>query len=360
MANFYERLSYSFGNEDWVTEQKALKIQPTDSVICVTASGDRPLNLLTSNCKELLSIDANPIQNYLLNLKVAAIQHFDYSDYLFFLGALEHPNRLELFEQLSSRLNGASKDYWTRQKRMIQKGVLYQGTIERMLFWVSRAVQTLRREKAEQLLSFDDLEAQRTYVNTEWESASWKNSFDFALNPFLSRLFVKDPGLYLIVDSSISPGLYIHQRLNAYLNNHLAKKSPLLSLLLTGKVGKEAYSPYLQKEGTAQIRSRLDRLSVKTGNIVDYLESVKGEKFDCFSISDVASYLTPPDFARLIEGIYKTAKPGARFCMRQFLSGQQIPQKYLPHFKRDHALEDELQKQDNCFVYRFITGEIIK
>ncbi len=66
MANFFERLSYSFGNEDWLTEQRALQISPNDSVICITASGDRPLNLLTSDCKEILAIDANPIQNHLL------------------------------------------------------------------------------------------------------------------------------------------------------------------------------------------------------------------------------------------------------------------------------------------------------
>lgn len=360
MANFYERLSYSFGNEDWATEQKALQIKPADSVICVTASGDRPLNLLTSNCKELLSIDANPIQNHLLSLKAAAIQTLPYSDYLFFLGVLEHPDREKLFQQIACKLDRAAQDYWTRRKKMVQRGVLYQGTIERFLYWLSKAVQALRGEKANQLLSFDDLEKQKAFVETEWESPAWKSSFELALNPFLSRFFVKDPGLYLSVDSSISPGLYIHGRLNSYLNCHLAKKSPLLSLLLKGRVEKEAFPPYLLEDGTAHIRSRLNRLTVKTANFVDYLESVKKEKFDCFSVSDVASYLTAPDFERLIQGIFQTAKPGARFCMRQFLSGHQIPKKFLPHFKRNHELEDELQKQDNCFVYRFITGEIVK
>jgi S-adenosylmethionine-diacylglycerol 3-amino-3-carboxypropyl transferase len=61
MANFYSRLSYSFGNEDWLTEHKALQIQPTDSVLCVTASGDRPLNLLTKELKALVAVDANPL-----------------------------------------------------------------------------------------------------------------------------------------------------------------------------------------------------------------------------------------------------------------------------------------------------------
>ncbi|MBS0629342.1 MAG: DUF3419 family protein [Verrucomicrobia bacterium] len=360
MANFYERLSYSFGNEDWLTEQRALQLTPDDSVICITASGDRPLNLLTSDCKEILAIDANPIQNHLFHLKCAAIAAFDYDDYLAFMGLNEHPNRHDLFQKIAPHLPADSKDYWTKQSKQIAKGVIYQGTIERLLYLASRAIRTLRGPKVDELFCFDDLEKQRAFVQAEWDTPSWKKSIELVLNPVISRLFVKDPGLYLSVDSSFSPGLYIHQRMSAYLNRYLAKKSPLLGLLLKGKVEKEAFSPHLLERGTKRIRSRLNRITCKTGNFIDYLESVDGEKFDRFSVSDVASYLTTADFERLIEAIFKTAKPGARFCMRQFMSGYQLPQKFIPHFKRDHPLEEELQQQDNCFVYRFITGEIIK
>ena len=79
---FYQRLSYSFGNEDPITEQRALKIQPTDTVVCVTASGDRPLNLLVDDCKKIYSIDINPIQNHLLELKKHAMKELDFEDYL--------------------------------------------------------------------------------------------------------------------------------------------------------------------------------------------------------------------------------------------------------------------------------------
>ena len=70
MAKFFKRLSYSIGNEDWETEREALSIQADDKVLCITASGDRPLNLLMNECREIVSIDANPVQNYLLELKI--------------------------------------------------------------------------------------------------------------------------------------------------------------------------------------------------------------------------------------------------------------------------------------------------
>ena len=54
----------------------------------------------------------------------------------------------------------------------------------------------------------------------------------------------------------------------------------------------------------------------------------------------------------------KTAKPGARFCLRQFLSSYEIPPHLRKHFVRDLSLERKLEDVDNCFVYRFMVGNI--
>ena len=82
MASFFSQLRYSFGNEDWQTEKEALDIKPQDVVLCITASGDRPLNLLTRECQRMVCVDANRIQNHLLELKAAAIAVLDYKTIL--------------------------------------------------------------------------------------------------------------------------------------------------------------------------------------------------------------------------------------------------------------------------------------
>ena len=87
MNDFFSRLSYSFGNEDWNTEYQALKVKPSDKVVCITASGGRPLNLLLQDCEQVVTVDANKIQNYLLKLKSAALKEVDYEEYLDFLVA---------------------------------------------------------------------------------------------------------------------------------------------------------------------------------------------------------------------------------------------------------------------------------
>lgn len=360
MENFYTRLSYSFGNEDWKTEQKALKIQPTSRVLCITASGDRPLNLLSTELHELISIDANPMQNALFDLKKAAIKNLDYDDYISFLGVDSHPNRLQTYSTLEKDLSPTSVASWLRHQDKISRGVLYEGALEKWLKLACKLIHPFRGKKINKLFSFDDLEKQRVYLKKYWHTYIWKKFFHLSLHPWITRSYFKDPGLYAYVDRNLHIGNHIYDKLHDFLNRSLAKESILLSLLLKGRVDKGNFPPYLNKEGFEQIKKRIDRVKFETSEIGSYLEKAEENSIDCFSCSDIASYLSKSNFIRLLNGMLRTAKPGARFCMRQFLSNYDIPPELASHFKRDTALEQELEKEDCCFIYRFICGTIQK
>lgn len=357
MAKFFSLLRYSFGNEDWRTEEEALDIQPQDHVLCITASGDRPLNLLTRECQKIVCVDANPIQNHLLQLKSAAMQVLDYKDYLAFLGATPSHNRKQILQHLLPFMDQTAAQFWSKHQKMIAKGVLYQGTVERLTNMIAKVFKLTRGKKVKRLFSINNIEEQRKFLREEWDSYLLRKVFNLVLNTFISRVVIEDPGLANF-STDMKPGNYIYDRIHASLERELAKKNPLLSLLLRGRVSHEAYSPYLTEKGTQAIKQRLMTLEVKTTNILSYLESLPGPTFDVFSLSDVPSYLSYPHFVRLLEGILKTAKPGARFCLRQFLSSYEIPQHLQAHFIRDKSLEKRLERLDNCFVYRFMVGMV--
>jgi S-adenosylmethionine-diacylglycerol 3-amino-3-carboxypropyl transferase len=359
MDDFFSRLSYSFGNEDWKTEQAALKIQPKDKVLCITASGDRPLNLLMNECSEIVSIDANPIQNYLLDLKMAAMQLFPHDRYLSFLGVKKNQQRLNDFKHLLPFLEKDSAAFWKKNQKMIEKGVLYQGTIEKFTKLTAKIMGIVRHKTIKKLFSFNDLNEQRQFVKEHWDKKWWKKTFELILNPSISKFFIHDPGL-VNVATAIHPGTYIYERILDMLNQCLANENLLFSLIFQGYVPQAAFSPYLTHEGTQVIKTRLDRLTINTGEIVQYLESIKEPTFDCFSLSDIASYMDHSHFVRLLNAVRAIAKPGARFCIRQFLSSQKMPDELSPFFERDYDLEKRLEQQDKCFIYRFTTGSIKK
>lgn len=355
MASFFSHLRYSLGNEDWKTEEKALDIKPQDNVLCITASGDRPLNLLTRQCQTMTCIDANPVQNYLLELKAAAMTALDYNHYLAFLGATPFKNRLGLFNQVLPYLPVQAAKFWTGHKKMIEKGILYQGTVERLTRIISKIFYLLRGAKVEKLFAMNNLEEQKEFIRNEWDSYFWRMIFNIALNPLISRFLIKDPGL-VNVGSNVKVGTYIYQRILGSLERDLAKNNPLLSLILKGTVLQDAFSPHLTEAGIKMIEPRLGSIEVHTADVIHYLESLSGPTFDVFSFSDIVSYMNYPNFVKLLTLMIKTAKPGARFCLRQFLSYYDIPVHLKSHFYRDRRLEAQLERQDNCFVYRFMVG----
>ncbi len=360
MAAFFSRLSYSFGNEDWITEQKALQIQPQDRVLCITASGDRPLNLLMSDCQNIVCVDANKIQNYLLSLKCTAMQEFDYDQYLSFLGVTPNNYRRELLRKIIPKMDAEAGKFWLKHEKMVAKGILYQGAVERLVKKAALLISLFRKAKVKRLFEISNLEEQKIFIREQWDCSPWRKTFEWALNPLVSKILIRDPGLYTNQNGSIKPSHYIYDRMTSSLNRCLARENPLISLILKGEVQKEAYPPYLTSQGVEVIRARLDRLSICTSDIVHYLESISEPTFDCFSLSDVASYIGKEDFVHMLNGIYKAAKPHARFSIRQFLSFHEIPPSLQRYFVRDLALENRLEKEDRCFVYRFMVGTIVK
>jgi S-adenosylmethionine-diacylglycerol 3-amino-3-carboxypropyl transferase len=360
MSIFFSRLSYSFGNEDWRTEQKALKIQPDSHVLCITASGDRPLHLLLDNPQKIVSVDANPVQNHLLKLKLAALKKLDTQACLGFLGVTDSHRREATLQALTDHLDEETAEYWEDNRALIRSGIIYQGATERWARKGSWFLRLVRRREIRRLYEMKTLEEQRAFLRHEWNHTLWRNAFRYTVNRWFSRLLVKDPGLYSNVDAELQPGLYLYDRMMACLDKQLARENPLISLVLRGHVNDEALPPYLTQEGMVTLKPKVDRIQTQTANIITYMESVPEKSFDRFSLSDIASYMDQPDFLRLLKAMFRAAKPNARFCMRQFMSRYKIPEGLKPYFQTEPELEKELEANDGAFVYHFTVGKVLK
>jgi S-adenosylmethionine-diacylglycerol 3-amino-3-carboxypropyl transferase len=337
-------MRYSLGNEDCRTEHEALKIRPGDRVVCVTSSGDRPLHLLLADASEVACIDPNPAHNQLLALKKAALKELSYEQYLAFLGLVPSDNRYEMWLQIRKALPNTSQIFWDQKYRLIEKGILYQGSIEKWCRRIARVFKLVRKQKVAKLFSFTDIDKQREFLE-EWDTKWVKNVCN-------------------IVTKMLIPGNsnndYLYSRVQNYLKRHLAKDSPLLSLALRGKISNENLPPYLSRLGAALIRSRLERMSHEDSDILSYLKNQPSSSIDVFSLSDVSSYVDEKQFEEIVIEMVRTAKQGARFCLRQLLSEHRIPEVLQFSIRRDPHLEKKLEEEDRTFVYRFTIGTIQK
>ena len=131
--SFFHTLNYSSCNEDAITELKALDINENDVVGCITGSGDRPLHMLLNNPAKVHAFDANPIQNYLLQLKIAAIKSLNYKNFSGFIGLTDMSpvKRESLFQKLHENMTPDASAWFLKNTSKITNGILYQGRWEK-------------------------------------------------------------------------------------------------------------------------------------------------------------------------------------------------------------------------------------
>ncbi len=353
---FFDSLNYSSVNEDWRTEARGLRLEPGVRTLCITGSGDRPLDLLAVAPLEIVAIDASPPQNHLLRLKLAALTALDYESYVAFLG-LEPSSasaRRAILRRLSPELPPASREFWRDHGRLVERGVLYQGRFERFFRGMSRVARALRGRDVEALFSFEDLEAQRRFVRERWDRPWWRATYALLCRPGVFRWFYGDPAYYAHV--AVPVGRYLYDRMLAALERFPARESFMLSLVLRGRLSEHDLPPYLTPEGQRVIRERLGRLTIVDGDLIRAMSAAEPASFARFSLSDVPSYLDAGAFRTLWSGIARAAAPGSRVVVRQFLTRYTLPPETERWLRREPELEAALETDDRAFAYTFIVG----
>lgn len=357
MSRFARTLNYSSVNEDWRTEYEALRLSSEDRVLCITGSGDRPLNLLVAAAAEVVAIDFVPAQNQLLRLKMAAIAALDYQEYAAFLGLTDAPPewRSRIFEERLS-LTAPTEAFWRKHLKVLRRGVLYQGRWERHYRRVAGFARLIRGRDLDTLFGFEDLDEQRRFIDAHWDTTVWRLAWRVVCSPITARVILGDPAFYAHIQ--VDPAEYLYERMRSALRRFLARDSFMVALALRGHLLPTDLPPYLTPEGHATLRERLQHVQIVDEDLIDYLRAPSTPRFSRFSLSDVPSYLTPAAFEALVEGVVQCAQPGARVVIRQFMTRYDLPPGAFEQLVREPRLERRCATKDRSFAYEFIIGTV--
>ena len=354
------RISYSSCNEDSHSELAALRLGPDKRVLCVTAGGGRVLNLLYDRPREIVAVDVNPTQTHLLELKIAAMRALDYELYLAFLGVRQARDRLAVYQGLRSSLSSAARDYFDNHPKMVRRGVLFQGSLERFLVHVARIVHVVRPFWVNRLFSCEDIAEQRRFIEG-WDTKIWRFVVETLCRRSFLELFSRDPGFWRFVPPEVPLHSRIFDSIHRYLSNHVARENHLLQLVFFARYVYEPAMPiYLQAEHYERIRQALatTRITPVTAPITAALATVADGSFDAYSIADVSSYLSEADFGALMDQIMRTARPSARLCSRGIFVHRPLPGEYAAHIHRDPDLEKRLSLDDHAMMHEFLVGAV--
>src|SRR5450631_653492 len=214
------RISYSSCNEDSHSELEALRLAPDKRVLCVTAGGGRVLNLLFDQPREIVAVDVNPTQNHLLELKIEAMRAIAYEPYLAFLGVRQARDRLAVYQGIRPSLSSAARDYFDTHPKLVQRGVLFQGSLERFLVHVARIVHVVRPFWVKRLFSFENVAEQRRFIEG-WNTRMWRFVVETMCRRSVLELFSRDPGFWRFVP----PEVPLHSRIFDSIHRYLCNRS---------------------------------------------------------------------------------------------------------------------------------------
>lgn len=357
LAAFSGTLNYTAVNEDWRMECRALQIRPDDRVFCVTG-GSRSLVLLPADPARVVSLDMNPCQTHWLELQRAALRRMGCAEFRAFVGLDRGHGRIGQLRRLLPELPEPSRRYWQAHGACVRRGALYQGRWERHHQRIARLVRAARPEVVRRLLASRDLEQQRAVARALWDRPWWQRVVRVLCSPRLARCAFGDPAFYAHVSPDLCVGDYLYARFKGALERHWVRQSFMLSFLLEGRYGGGDLPPHLDEALYEQVRRRVDRIEARTGDVCEYLESVPPRSFTRFSLSDTPSYMPTEEVGRMLRAMVRAAAPGARFCIRQFLSDHRMPELAGACLRRERWLEQELEQDDRAFAYRFLVGTV--
>lgn len=343
---------YSTCDEDSDSEMRALDVSPGEDVLSVTGSGCRSLSLMASDPRSLVSVDTAPGQNYLLEVKLAAIRHFEYDSLLALLGIDPCPDRWRLFSELEGTVSHDAFRYFSRHRREVEAGLVMSGRHEKFYRRiVAPGMRVLYGRALRDLFSAPTMEEQRAIYRRRIDGVLWRSLVRYGFSERVLKTVLNDPGYRITIDVD-SVGGYVLERVHHTFLNHPAKDNHWLAFTFLGRYpDRETLPHYLLRENYEAIRAARTKVEAVTENLIDYMAKVPEGSLDKFSLSDVTSCIDQRGFDQIMRHIARTGRPGGRVCYRNFLAKHQVPEETRSTLVRDEALSTSLTQDDRAFVY---------
>lgn len=346
-----EKLNFTSTNEDGETELAALR--GCRRILCLTGTGTRVLDLLCADAEEVVALDANRVQNLLLELKIAAIARLDRRDCLAFLGIAPSATRKETYAKLRSDLTAEARRYWDARKRMIAGGIWHAGQWESLLRWNARFLR-LRAGAVGALMKAESLDEQARIWTRSFTSRGLLAAIETLGRDLVWRMVMRETAAQFLPDPE-AVGARIEEDFRRASHSFLFRDSDIATLALLGRHCADGPLPFhLRAENYERVRTNLYRLRLQNGDLAG-LSTGEMEACDGFSLSDFGSYCGPEAYAACWAGISSVAEQGARFCERIFMNPMHPPNGLVGI---DEELSRRLSETDKSIIYRIRAGTI--
>ena len=358
--NLLERLVFrgivfNMSWEDPEMDRQAFRLTSSDTVISISSAGCNPLNFLCQSPKKLISIDGNPAQNAILELKLAAIRTLDHARFFDIFAARKPSVVTGVYRsQLRPHLSHRSREFWDRNLWMAARDLYRFGGMG--LF--CRALRHFLRmlgfnpRRVDEFFELRTLAEQREWYHTYAAPKLWGPwSRRFVQCRPLMYLAGVHPNQFRLVDGRHDMYEYVKERIEHVLTEVPIYDNYFLSQTVTGRFRGNRVPPYLLEENFETLRRNLDRVQVVNGWLGPYLDTLPRGSVTRFNLLDIFDWMSAEVFEATLQSVLRAAAPGAIMIYRSGSYRLDPPASILPHVQQHPELAKRLLASDRSATY---------
>ena len=360
-SKVFDDILYSQCWEDPQIDRIAFKINSDDVVFTITSGGCNALTFLLDDPRKIIALDLNPHQNYLLELKIAAMKNLVYDKTLRLFGIKRSDSRVMLYKELRELLSNKAREFWDNNLKKIEKGLIHSGRYEGYMRILGKVLTTLiGRQTINELFRLSTGYEREKIYNEKWDNLRWKIFTRVLLSrTLMSLLFTGDFFRYL--DKNFSFGKNFAEKVKYAVTKLPLRENYFLTYILYGNYHPDYLPPYLSKDNYEVIRKRLDRIEIVSGSCDGYFALLPDSTISKFNFTNIFEWLSPTQFENLLSQTIRIAKDRSVITYRNLLVKREHPAGFNDRIHSDRELSRQLHSRDLSFVYdRYVVEEIYK
>ncbi len=322
---------YTQSWEDPDADAPHLRTSPGDVCLTLTSGGCNSLALAIHGAKAVYSVDCNPAQNALLELKQIAIRRLAYEDVWKLFGKGKHPSIDALFEkELAPFLSQNSLRFWRSKLHYFKRGLYYSGGMGKVIWGMQVLARCLGLGGAiKTVLEAPTLEDQRRIWNSTWIVRLLRSApeplvaliSDTAALLFFNRLTlwfgagVPLKQYELIKNDAVHMSTYVARTFDGVANHsHVRTQNYFYFNCISGEFSRDNCPAYLTPEGFKALKAgAVDNLHV-VNNF--FLPTLRDRKYSKVILMDHVDWLEEEDARAVAVALGQQVIPGGRVILR--------------------------------------------
>lgn len=322
VSTYFQGLNYGLANEDtWI--EYNLAPQNADSFFSVCGSGSRVTPLLAKNPKHLHIVDLSETQLASFRLRLAAIKHLDYEDYLFFLGYVKVSKKNKKRSELMRSLKLTSEDevLWKAQLSLWENvGFIYLGKWEQHFMKMGRIFQKLTFTDTRPIFEAKNLEEQKEILTKYWHPKIFRLYTKMIMNEYVAnKLLYKGhyAGATQKKTMEVSAAEFVYREVNDLFQNTWVRGNYFLNMIFLNEVSHpDCYPTECDETVFNLVKKAETQLHFHRENLLLLLLE---KPHDFYSLSDTFSYMLDEEVKDFLLKLPPGIKTDSQIVIRTFM-----------------------------------------